>query len=755
MRVSLSALFALIPLAIAAGASKPPVPFRFEPRPDGQFSVVSDRASGLISADRVTLPRESGFRFENANLKATVRGESMQASHSNYFLGGETRTRVPHYGRVRVANAYPGIDILYYSSAAGELEYDFVAAPRADISRIALRLDSAARLDASGDLVTAGARHHRPRVFQGGRELASRYRLDGQLVRFEIDRYNPAEAITIDPVLTLSTYFGGGSTDELEAMALDASGAIYLTGTSSSRDFPTSKGISPAAGNAFVSKFTRNGDQIQLAWSTYFGGNGNDFPSAIAVDADGFVYVAGRTLSTNFPLKSEVQRDQPLWDGFVIKFKQPGDTTPLSIEWATYLGGRDEDRLMRLALDGHGGVIVAGYTFSSNFPMVKSLQAYSDGYDAFVTKLKQPSGSTGVTIEWSTLLGGTGYETLLGLALDNAGNVYVAGDTMSSGYPVKDSIVVRNYQDVFVTKLIPPVDDGPLTLGWSTLLGGNNSNWGQALAVDGCGAVYVAGRSLSLSYHTVNAYQKENKGGQDAFVTKLRADAEGKPVIEWSTYLGGDLQDQVNSIAVDGGGAVYIVGETSSKNFPLTSPLQDAIGGSGSTADAFLAKLNQPVEGSPNVSVEWSTFWGGAQRDYATSVLLDNLGNIFLTGITSSPDLKLQNSFQGSMANSNGMFAQLTDPTSEVTIDSEPSKLSFTVTDATCNTRTLTTPATVKWFPGRPYRIQFEPVQAGEAGELVYAGWEDEGATEAGRSVKAPDSGSANYKIKFAPPPAN
>ena len=764
MRSSLACLWltaaALSFAAPAPSVRHPQQPLHFEPLPDGRFALRGARTAGAISATRLTLPGAASFEFANANPHALLSPENPLPSHSNYFSGAAASAlRVPHYARLRVRNAYPGIDVLFYSNAAGELEYDLLALPHASLSPVALSFDQPASLNPAGELLAGSVRHHRPRVFQSGRELSARYHLDssGRRARFLLDSsYDPARPLTIDPVLTFSTYLGGAATDEITAVTLDAAGSLYVTGNTSSRDFPISKPLSPAAGSAFVSKFTRNGDQLVLAWSTYFGGNGNDLGEAITVDADGFVYVGGRTLSTNFPTRAQIQTDQPLWDGFLIKFKQPGDTTPISIEWSTYLGGRDEDRLFHIAVDASGAVYAAGQTYSSNFPAVKSFQPYSDNYDAFVTKLRQPGpGSPNLTIEWSTLLGGSNAETTLGFALDRDGNVYLAGDTYSSNFPVKDSLARHNYQDVFLTKLIPPAGDGNVTLAWSTIIGGGSSNWGQTLAVDGCGAVYVAGRTLFTRYPAVKAFQPELKGGQDAFVTKINTSPEGKPVIEWSTFLGGELTDQALSIAVDNGGSVYVAGETASKDFPVRNALQDSIGGTGASPDAWIAKLIPPADGSPNVTLDWSTYWGGSDRDFATRLALDSLGNIFLSGVTNSTDLKLQNAFQTARTNSNGLLAAFQDPTADVTIDSEPSKLSFTINDATCNTRTLTTPATVKWLGSRPYRISFEKNQSVDGADLVFANWDDDAAVaEPSRAVTAPASGAATYKIKFAPPPA-
>ena len=437
-----------------------------------------------------------------------------------------------------------------------------------------------------------------------------------------------------------------------------------------------------------------------LAWSTYLGGTGTDNPQAIAVDKSGAVYVAGFTTSTNFPLRNQYQGDQPNWDGFVTKLLEPKDGGNVTLEWSTYIGGGNEDRLYNLALDADGGVVVMGTSFSNNFPSVKQYQVYQGDWDVVVTKLRQPEGGGTVKVDWSTYLGGKQREDAQALAVDSSGAVYVGGTTTSSDFPVKNSLATFRSEEAFVTKLLPP-GDGNLTLGWSTIISGRSTDVARALALDACGNVYVAGRTFSSDFPVKNALQGTIAGGQDAFVMKLSQ--EGAPAIAWSTFLGGRNGDQSAAIS------------------------------SESTPEAFLTKLAQPEDGKPDVSIEWSTFWGGARRDLPFALAVDEKGRVYAGGVTESTDLKLQNAYQEARESVNGWLMSLADPVVEVTIDSEPGSLPFTVSTRACVSVSGQASAKYTWLVGKPYTITFGATQTIEEAPWVFDMWDDTGATEAAR----------------------
>jgi hypothetical protein len=279
------------------------------------------------------------------------------------------------------------------------------------------------------------------------------------------------------------------------------------------------------------------------------------------------------------------QLRQDGWDAFVTKLSSSGN----SLIYSTYLGGGSYDWGNGIAVDGSGNAYVTGETYSSNFPTLNPYQTYQGYYDAFVTKLS----SSGNSLIYSTYLGGGSEDYGWGIAVDGSDNAYVTGRTSSSNFPTLNPYQMyqglTGYADVFVTKLSSTGN----SLIYSTYLGGGRHDWGNDIAVDGSGSVYVTGYTTSSNFPTLNPYQTTYQGGWDVFVTKLSSTGNG---LIYSTYLGGGNDDWGYGIAVDDSGNAYVTGETGSSNFPTLNPYQSTFQGGG--WDAFVTKLL--YEGPPN-----------------------------------------------------------------------------------------------------------------------------------------------------------
>ncbi len=564
-----------------------------------------------VSQPGKTITTTLRIKLVGGNPHARVVGMEELPGKSNYFIGNDPkkwRTDVPNYGRVKVRDVYPGVDLVYYGNQR-QLEEDFVVAPGADPRAITMEIAGVekALIDAQGELVLASpggeVRLRKPVIYQEvagvQHEIAGGYTLKGEnRVGFELGNYDVTQRLVIDPVLAYSTYLGGSGTDLGLGIAVDSSGNAYVTGQTNSTDFPgaSSSPIQSAFGgggvDAFVTKINAAGSA--LVYSTYLGGGsgggmggGDDTGLGIAVDFSGNAYVTGLTFSTDFPgaSSSPIQSANGGGrDAFVAKLNAAGS----ALVYSTYLGGNDTDEGRGIAVDSSGNAYVTGETFSTNFPGASSspIQSAFGGFvDAFVTKIN----AAGSALVYSTYLGGSSNDFGVGIAVDFSGNAYVTGFTNSTNFPGASSSHIQSafggLDDAFVTK----INAAGSALVYSTYLGSSGADQGFGIAVDSSGNAYVTGVTSSTNFPGAgfSPIQSAFGGDLDAFVAQLNA--AGSALV-YSTYLGGSGADQGFGIAVDSSGNAYVTGQTSSTDFPgaSSSPIQSANGGGG---DSFVAKI--------------------------------------------------------------------------------------------------------------------------------------------------------------------
>jgi hypothetical protein len=389
--------------------------------------------------------------------------------------------------------------------------------------------------------------------------------------------------------LVYSTYLGGNSFDGGYSIAVDASGNAYVTGWTSSTNFPTTPGAFQTTygggdfnGDAFVTKLNPTGSA--LVYSTYLGGNSNDVGHDIAVDASGNAYIAGFTSSTNFP--TTLGAFQTTYGGGIVNaFVTKLNPTGSALAYSTYLG-TSENYGYGIAVDASGNAYVAGLTSSTNFPTTLGTFQTTNGggRDAFVTKLN-PAGSA---LVYSTYLGGSLQDYGYNIGVDASGNAYVAGSTSSTNFPTTPGAFQTTDgggNDAYVTKLNPTGS----ALVYSTYLGGNSYDDGTGIGVDASGNAYVAGSTSSTNFPTTpGTFQTTYGGGSyDVYVAKLNPAGSA---LTYSTYLGGNSQDINSGIVLDASSNVYVTGSTSSSNFPTTSGAYQTTFGGG-YGDVFVAKF--------------------------------------------------------------------------------------------------------------------------------------------------------------------
>lgn len=344
-----------------------------------------------------------------ASPSARLKAQSPLPGRVNYVIGNDSsrwHTDIPTFGRVGYEGLWPGIGAAFYGNQS-RLEYDFQVARGADPSRIAFSFSGqrALRLASSGALQLSlpggSVRQLTPYAYQliagHRRTVTARYLLGGHSVHLSVGAYDHRLPLVIDPTLIYSTYLGGDSGETGNGIAVDSSGAAYVTGYTGSTNFPTKNAFQPkrSGGNtdAFVSKLNRSGSA--LLYSTYLGGAGGDthlqqnFATGIAVDSSGAAYVTGRTASPNFPTKNAFQPSYgggPA-DAFATKLIPSGS----ALSYSSYLGGSGADEGLGIAVASSGAAYVTGDTNSTNFPTKNAFQpSFGGDLDAFVTKLSQP-----------------------------------------------------------------------------------------------------------------------------------------------------------------------------------------------------------------------------------------------------------------------------------------------------------------------------------------------------------------------------
>jgi len=635
---------------------------------------ASDKAGSLLEVDSLEM------KLAGANPLPTLSAMGRLPGYSNYLLGNEQkkwRTGVPHFSRIRYANLYPGIDLVFYGNQ-GQLEYDFQVAPGADPSRAELEFQGAKQLELNGGALVvkterSSVRLQAPRIYQeiAGKQLP----VDGRFVLrganragFEVGNYDRSRELVIDPVLSFSTYFGGSGDELNTSVAVDGSFNVYLTGSTTSPNLPATgtfqTQLAGAGPNAYVAKIGVTGQGSQLLYVTYLGGNGKDTPVGIEVDGAGDAFLAGTTSSTNFPTTPTNAYQSVPFAGstgtshaFVTEVNAgPNPAAGTALLYSSYLSGNNTDIASGMAIDAAGNIFVTGTTFSNNpanpgigiqFPASAPpaqgqafQQVSNSAIQFFVTEVNTSASGFG-SITYSTYFGGANFNppsgqtlpTVIGggIAVDRNDNIYFSGTTNftytgCSGCSSTDFPILNAYQ--------PCLDQAPPT---------NPVN------------------PESCTYSTTSPPVTPIL--PDAFVAKLSPLKAPGAQLQWSTYVGGSGSDSSSQVAVDSGAAnVYLVGTTNSPDIAssvttltTSAPFQRCLDAptvptgtacptfSGTTPpnDAFVARLTNPTNtsGTPVfVALNYFSFLGGSADDAGLAITVDSNSGAVVTGWTQSPD---------------------------------------------------------------------------------------------------------------------
>jgi hypothetical protein len=609
------------------------------------------------------------MELEHSRIPNAIVGEQPLVGKVNYLFednAAASITNVPTFSRVRYDQIYPGVDLTYYGMQ-GQLEYDFIVAPHASPASIRLLLSGAQSLDISqnGDLVATIAhnqiRWQKPTAYQiiAGKKqaIAARYQIAGNHVRFHLGVYDHSKQLVIDPVLVYSTYLGGSKgpsgpenpagTDVITSMAVDNEGNAYVSGTTNSTDFPTTRGSlqpnSPlpvpcrpveftCSTAIFVTKLDPTGSK--LIYSTYyfhvltFSVSG----AAIGVDSRHRAYLG---------VNNQLTILNPAGSAVDFQFLLPSDAS-----------------IGALSVGPGGDAFVAGST-GNDLPVTAGAFQHNFGggqTDGFVARI-DPAVKGEAALKYASFIGGSDLDFVTSIA-SIGDDVYLAGSTLSTDFPTTPGVIEPSTGFIggaFVAK-VNTEHFGRSSLVYAT-------NYGEAIALNGIAAdhegnAYLTGDAFQFqatpgAFHSTPAQCGDVEEGfipcDDAFITKLNP--TGTKIV-WAAALNGTEADQASQVAVDDQDNVYVVGSTDSTDFPVTrDALQPTLPKDPTCPTpacgkivAFVAKLNPA--GS---KLLYGTFLGNS-ASVAFALALDRARNIYVAGFTSSPDFVVNSgAFQRSL----------------------------------------------------------------------------------------------------------
>jgi hypothetical protein len=527
--------------------------------------------------------------FVGSNPQAKVAGEEKTAALVSYFKGPreQWKTGLPTWRRIVYSDLWPGIDLVF-EGTVNRLKYSFHVRPGADSKRMRLayrgatkvRLSPIGRLEV--ETPTGGFEDDVPSAYQDVNGLRTmvdvRYAAGSEAAGrfeygFDLGPYDPGKDLVVDPVV--------------------------------------------------------------LVYGGYIGGEGNDIGFDVAVDALGNAYVTGRTTSSEATFPVNVGPDlskTDFFDAFVAKVKADGT----GLVYAGYIGGNEEDRAEGIAVDDAGNAYVAGLTESheTTFPVLIGPDLTFGGphLDGFVAKVN-PQGTA---LVYAGYIGGTGQDIVRGIAVDAAGNAYVAGSTTSplfeAGFPatVGPDLSHNGGVDAFVAK----VNASGTGFVYAGYIGGNGADVALDVAVDVSDNAYVTGHTFSTeeTFPVVIGPDLSQNGDGDAFVAKVNA---GGTALDYAGYIGGSGDEFGHGIAVDGSGNAYVTGPTLSleSTFPVKVGPDLTYNGGASDGDAFVAKVSASGTG-----LSYAGYIGGSGEEEGTGVAVDPSGNAYITGRTKSTE---------------------------------------------------------------------------------------------------------------------
>ncbi|MHA1186962.1 MAG: DUF7948 domain-containing protein, partial [Candidatus Heimdallarchaeota archaeon] len=561
--------------------------------------------------------------FPEANKIIPIAIEEQKTTY-NFFLGSRgTFTDVNLFNAIVFYDLWSGIDLIYYTNN-DELKYDFVIQPKANPKDIQIECNGFDSLSISHNQITLSSRNFRffdegLKVYQKDEQVipAKFKAVNSKTYGFDIENYDNNQQLIIDPII-YSTFHGGSSSDKAESVKVDSLGNVIVCGSTSSSDFPAESGYDLLANgqyDIFVTKFSASG---AIIYSTFIGGNQDDYAYDMVLDTSNSIYVTGSTSSNDFPLVNAYQASKGTGaDCFILKLAYDG----ASLTYSTFLGGDSSDVGNGIAVNSTGHAHIVGETQSTDYPLINDLSMPIADTTNSILSVLSPIGDT---LVFSTLIGGNGFEAGHAIALDDE-SAYITGRTTST-----DIGTIGAYQDsnnggteCYIAKVNLT---GPV-LDFISYMGGSDFDLGWNLALDNAGFIYCTGFTEG-NFPIQSAYDSSFNGNRDVFVFKMYNDGSD---ISYSTYIGGSNAETGRGIFVNPAtGVVYITGATESNNYPMANPYDDTF---SAHTDCFVTKV-----ADDGLTLNYSTYIGSDQWETGYSITVDSTGKMFVVGSTSSPE---------------------------------------------------------------------------------------------------------------------
>ncbi|HRI34507.1 MAG TPA: hypothetical protein PLD02_12205, partial [Saprospiraceae bacterium] len=576
------------------------------------------------------------MNFMNASPSMKIEAKDKHADYFNYFMGDNQKqhaSNISNYQEIWYKNVYDNVDVRYYPSEEGTLEYDIVCKPGFDKNKIAIQFQGIDNISVNNEGVltlktsVGDVNLPKPVVYQSikGRRVAveAKYVVTGDnSIKFELGTYDAAFPLIIDPIaLRWATWITNNSAGDNHAHGVwvdQVDGSIYTLARIIGTGLITQNAFQNAsAGNLDIvlGKYTEPavvGGAGTRVWQTYLGGNSDDNPYVIEQGADRNIYITGPTSSSNFPLlggtaysgTSIDDRAQTTQNVFVTKINTAGNSIKSAV-----IGGNNTDQTYDLRTTATGAVLVCGLTRSTNLNTlhagIGASNTNNGNNDVFVFKINSNLN----TLAWMRNYGGSGSDIAY-IMLNNLGDMYLGGSTASSNFPVTNARVgqttLGGSQSGFLQKL-----DTSGTTKWSSYFKSASGSSSSILCMEfntTKSKFYFGGLTTGLDASNISASGTLDNSiaGQDFFVARM----DTSQSFNFSTYLGGS-GNEVNMMGLntDANDDVYIFGYTPSTDFPITSDaLQPTNLGND---DKTFTKLKSDLS-----SVRYSTYYGGTSDDY-------------------------------------------------------------------------------------------------------------------------------------------